>query len=127
MSDNSNPHIEIREADSPDIACIARVAVKSLLDDPTFDYLWSNRLRYPEDNYFFWLHTLKGHLFDPHFTMLVATIKPLSPVVTTHCTTTTQPVEMIIAFGLWERNGRSAASGKRHQECNTWYNFLHRL
>jgi len=44
MSDNSNPHIEIREADFPDIACIARVAVASLPDDPTFDYLWSNRL-----------------------------------------------------------------------------------
>jgi len=54
MSDNSNPPIEIRGADFPDIACIARVAVESLPDDPTFDFLWSNRLQYPEDNYFFW-------------------------------------------------------------------------
>jgi hypothetical protein len=130
MSDNSNSPIAVRPAVFPDIARITRVAVDSLPDDPTFDYLWSNRLQYPEDNYFFWQQILKGRLFDPHFTMLVATINLPSPVVTSHCPaavqSTPEQVETIIAFGLWERNGRSRAALKRCRERNTWCNRLHR-
>jgi len=59
--------------------------------------------------------------------MLVATIKPPSPVDAAHCTTTVKPVETIIAFGQWERNGRSPATRKRHRKRNTWYNLLQRL
>jgi len=121
--------ITIRPAIFPDLARIARVAVNSLPDDPTFDYLWSYRREYPEDNYFFWQQTLKGHLFNPRFTLLVATLNTSpSPTLTSEKNTqyTVAQVETIIAFGLWERNGQSRAARKRCRERNTCYNKLHR-
>ena len=126
--------VAVRLATLPDIARIARVAVDSLPDDPTFDYLWSYRHKYPEDNYFFWQQTLKQRLFHPRFTLLVATLNT-SPFPTRTSEKARQyavdpspakQVETIIAFGLWERNGHSRAARKRCRKRNTFYNQLHR-
>ncbi|KAI5847616.1 hypothetical protein BZA05DRAFT_420660 [Tricharina praecox] len=124
-------NITVRPAAFPDIARIARVAVDSLPDDPTFDYLWSHRHEYPEDNYFFWQQTLKGHLFNPRFTLLVATLTAPTEEKSAHYALSPAPpppqAETIIAFGLWERNGRSRAARLRRRERNNCYNRLHRI
>jgi len=120
----STSSITVRPAVFPDIARITQVCIKGLPDDPTFDYLWSHRHEYPDDNYFFWLQRLKANLFDPRYTMLVAVHRenpPLSP----SCPQTVA-VETIIAFALWERNGSSSAAKKRVRGRNTWSNMLNR-
>jgi hypothetical protein len=117
--------ITCRPAVFPDIAEITQICVKSLPDDPTFNYLWSHRYRYPNDNYFFWLQKLKANLFDPSYTMLVAVHRENS-TPSPSPSQKTEAIETIISVALWERNGSSIAAQKRASKRNTWYNMLHR-
>ncbi|KAF8545249.1 hypothetical protein BDD12DRAFT_637208, partial [Trichophaea hybrida] len=107
-----------------DIARITQVCVKGLPDDPTFDYLWSHRREYPDDNYFFWLQKFKANIFDPRYTMLVAVHRENSSLSTSP--SKTAAIETIIAFALWERNGSSGAAKKRFRGRDTWSNMLNR-
>ncbi|KAF8545283.1 hypothetical protein BDD12DRAFT_1391 [Trichophaea hybrida] len=114
--------ITIRPAVFPDIAEITQICIKGLPDDPTFNYLWSRRHEYPNDNYFFWLQKFKANLFDPRYTMLVA-VHQKNP---TPSFQKTEAIETIISVALWERNGSSSAAKKRARERNTWGNKLNR-
>ncbi|KAA8904882.1 acyl-CoA N-acyltransferase [Sphaerosporella brunnea] len=89
--------IRIRPAQSRDLGRIAEVCLKSLPDDPTFDYLWRYRAKYPQDNFSCWQQKLKAHLFNRRYTLLVAVLGD----------------DTIIAMALWERNGGSLAARKR--------------
>jgi hypothetical protein len=119
MPQQAQEFIKTRLAILPDLARIATICIEGLPDDPTFDYLWRYRHRYPADNHFFWMQKLKEHLFDPRCTMVVAVLYPSAA--------TEKPMaeETIISFAVWERNGNTRAARKRLRERNTWKNKLY--
>jgi hypothetical protein len=114
--------IKVRPAILPDLARIATICIESLPDDPTFDYLWRYRHRFPADNHFFWLQKLKEHLFDPRYTMVVAVLYSTASAAEKNPMVTE---ETIISFALWERNGNTRAARKRMWKRNTGSNRLH--
>ncbi|KAA8899948.1 hypothetical protein FN846DRAFT_920917 [Sphaerosporella brunnea] len=116
--------IKLRLADLRDLARITTICIESLPDDPTFDYLWRYRHRFPADNQFFWLQTLKAHLFDPRYTMLVAVL--YSPSSSPEKIAGEENLEeTIISFALWERNGNTRAAKRRVRKRNSLNNRLH--
>jgi hypothetical protein len=94
---------KIRQAELRDLPRITTVALASLPDDPTFEFMYRYRRQYPDDNYFYWLQVFKTYLYDPKLTFLVAEeVASLDNKREDRG----EAVATIFAFALWERNGK---------------------
>ena len=113
--------MHIRLATTRDLHRLAQITVTSLVDDPAFDYLWSNRHEFPEDHFFYWELQLKKWLYDPKLTFLVMVLEAENPPPSEK---TAVMSATIISFAIWQRLGHSATAKHRWAEKNTWQNLL---
>jgi hypothetical protein len=102
MSQTSS--FKIRLAELRDLPRVVTVALASLPDDPTYEWMWRYRRQYPDDHQFFWLQAFKYYLYEPNITFLVAEeVAPLKEKREDRG----EALATISAFALWERNGKN--------------------
>ena len=113
--------MHIRLATTRDLHRLTQITVTSLVDDPAFDYVWSKRHEFPEDNFFFWQLQLKKWLYDPKQTFLVMVLGAQDPPPSEET-----PVipHTIISYAIWDRLGHSEIARSRWAEKDTWQNLL---
>ena len=113
--------MHIRRATTRDLPRLTQITVTSLVDDPTFDYLYPKRHDFPEDNYYFWQLQLKKWLYDPKKEFLVVVLGAQDPIPPEE----RPPIpDTVISFVVWERLGHSATAKRGWAKKNTWQNFL---
>jgi hypothetical protein len=66
--------MRLRLATTRDLHRLTEITTTSLIDDPTYDYMWVKRKEYPEDNFFWWQLKLERHLYDKNSTFLVVEV-----------------------------------------------------
>ena len=117
------PSFRVRLAELRDVPRVTTVALASLPDDPGFEFIWRYRRQYPDDSQFFWLQVFKHYLYHPKITLIVAEeVASLEEKREDRG----EAVATIIAFALWERNGKSMLT---QALTNLWskgmFNALH--
>ena len=110
--------MKIRLATTRDLCRLTDITVSSLQDDPTYDYMWPHRFKYPDDNSFFWNIHLKEMLYDPRMVFLVVELDD------SDADGEKQVPRTVISYGIWERIGSDAAAKKRARAKNTWGNLF---
>jgi len=117
------PSFRVRLAELRDVPRVTTVALASLPDDPGFEFIWRYRRQYPDDSQFFWLQVFKHYLYHPKITLIVA--EEVASVEEKR-EDRGEAVATIIAFALWERNGKSMLT---QALTNLWskgvFNALH--
>lgn len=114
--------MRLRLATTRDLHRLTEITTTSLIDDPTYDYMWPKRKVYPEDNFFWWQLKLERHLYDQNSTVLVAEIDGQED--SKGAEKRPGPAALIISYGVWERFGCNKAARQRFAAKNTWMNAL---
>jgi hypothetical protein len=114
--------MRLRLATTRDLHRLTEITTTSLIDDPTYDYMWVKRKEYPEDNFFWWQLKLERHLYDKKSTFLVVEVDGEKD--TRDAEKPTRPAATIISYGIWERFGSNNAARERFAAKNTWLNAL---
>lgn len=112
----------LRLATTRDLHRLTEITTTSLIDDPTYDYMWPKRKVYPEDNFFWWQLKLERHLYDPKSTVLVVEIDGQEDGKDPE--KRSGPAAIIISYGVWERVGCNKTARQRFAAKNTWMNTL---
>jgi hypothetical protein len=114
--------MRLRLATTRDLHRLTEITTTSLIDDPTYDYMWPKRKAYPEDN-FFWLQLkLERHLYDPKSTFLVVEIDDHEDG--RDLVKCSGPAATIISYGIWERFGCNKAARQRLAANDSWRNTV---
>ena len=111
----------IRLATTRDLHRLTTITVSSLPDDPAFDYMWSYRHQYPEDNFIFWQLKLQEWLYDKKCTFIVMVLDNSDE---SSLATSEVARDTIISYAIWRRDGSSKEAKAIWAEKNTLLNII---
>lgn len=110
--------MHLRPATTRDLHRLTEITVTSLRDDPTFDYMWRYEKEYPEDNYYFWELQLTQDIYNERYSFIVAVTDEKDDFGDD------VPLDLPIAYGIWERLGSDNYAKEFRRRKNTWHNMF---